>query len=227
MNFRLKPKQSHGNKLRFVKNVLFLVLPIIHGRSFGQIQSNEVLPDNSSHAQNALFEEPQLMLQILVSCVDSDDPLDLELSSSKAHGPAYYSKRTIYVHDGLMEVLAGERARMHCRMSLRTSWLIMSGTTCVRILPRRFLPRLIGRMSDPPRNRPLPIPKGSRRKLTPMRDFMDTLLDTGPWMWRRRRWTKFMRPMTFLIRFRVIQRWTNGRSWQPDRGGVQPSGEGV
>ena len=69
-----------------------------------------VLSDNSGHAQSDLLEQPQLMLQNLVSGVDSNDPLDLELSSSKARGPAYYSKRTIYVHDGLMEVLAGERA---------------------------------------------------------------------------------------------------------------------
>lgn len=64
----------------------------------------------SGHAQIALFEESQLILRNLVLGMDSEDLLELKFSSSKARGPASYSKRTIYVHDGLMEVLSGERA---------------------------------------------------------------------------------------------------------------------
>lgn len=50
-----------------------------------------------------------MILRNLVFGMDSENLLEVQFSSSKTRGPAYYSKRTIYIHDGLMEVLAGER----------------------------------------------------------------------------------------------------------------------
>ena len=63
------------------------------------VYSQEVLHDNSS----VVFTQ-------LVAALGLESGLEVQITNSKARGPASYSKRTIYIHDGLMEVLSGERA---------------------------------------------------------------------------------------------------------------------
>lgn len=62
------------------------------------VYSQEVLHDNSS-----------VVFTKLVAALGLESLPELQITNSKARGPASYSKRTIYIHDGLMEVLSGER----------------------------------------------------------------------------------------------------------------------
>lgn len=55
-------------------------------------------------------EKTSSLIDNLLERVGSDDNLNWITTNNPSKGPAYYSKRTIYVHEGLMEVLAGERA---------------------------------------------------------------------------------------------------------------------
>ena len=51
---------------------------------------------------------PQAVFQALLSGVGYDEPLELKVYTTKVGGPAYYSDRIIYIHQGLEEVLSGE-----------------------------------------------------------------------------------------------------------------------
>jgi hypothetical protein len=76
--------------------LLFLIVPLICFQGLG---AGQVVPSST----------PQVVFRELLSGIGSDEPLELKVNTTNVGGPAYYSDRTIYVHQGLMEVLSGER----------------------------------------------------------------------------------------------------------------------
>ena len=55
-------------------------------------------------------EKTSSLMDNLLERVGSDDNLNWITTNNPSKGPAYYSRRTIYIHEGLTEVLAGERS---------------------------------------------------------------------------------------------------------------------